>query len=120
LHLIADTLHIKDINICKIQWKVTFGKTMPGCQNEHNHEYTNLLSEGALARFHKGYMHKRHVMIIMAIMFLVLLIMGSIKYIYPEMSVPADIVNIFSLLIGAVGLYLAAVSQKDDKKPGTR
>ena len=76
----------------------------------HRHEYVDLLSGGAAGALRRNYVAKKHVLVALGGLFLCVLIVAILKLLRPSLKIPDDIINLFSLLIGAAGLYLAAVS----------
>ncbi|MGB3458889.1 MAG: hypothetical protein WBB08_06260 [Halobacteriota archaeon] len=74
--------------------------------------YEDLLSKGAMSSLLKNYVAKKHVLRAFAIMFSTIFIIAIAKFILPNFIIPDDVINLFSLLIGAAGLYLAAISLK--------
>lgn len=76
----------------------------------HKHEYVDLLSGGAAGALRRNYVAKKYVLAALGGLFLCILIMAVVKTLKPSLRIPDDIINLFSLLIGAAGLYLAAVS----------
>lgn len=76
----------------------------------HRHEYSDLLSGGAAGALRRNYIAKKHVLVTLGGLFLSVLIMTILKIVWPAVRIPDDFVNFFSLLIGAAGLYFAAVS----------
>lgn len=76
----------------------------------HRHEYVDLLSRGAAGALRRNYVAKRHVIVALGGLFLCVVLIAIAKILWPKLMIPNDVINILSLLIGAAGLYLAAVS----------
>ena len=70
----------------------------------------DLLSGGAAGALRRNYVAKKHVLVALGGLFLCVLIIAIVKIMWPSLRIPDDVINLFSLLIGAAGLYLAAVS----------
>lgn len=116
IEVVASTIDRKNIKVCTLQWpeNVKFDPGEKWVLRDGNHSYSNLVSKGALAKLYRNYFQKKQVIWIFAAIFSVLICMAIIKYIVPDFAIPSDIVNILSLLVGAAGLYLAAVSLSAD------
>ncbi|EGR1345561.1 hypothetical protein ACUMO5_004511 [Vibrio parahaemolyticus] len=110
LNIVAATIDNQNIKVCSLQWLKRFEKGEEWLLTNDNHEYKDLLSDGALSKLYKNYLQKKSVIYIFGSIFLVLLVTAIAKYLMPSILIPADIVNVLSLLIGAAGLYLAAES----------
>lgn len=99
--------------VCLVNWLKNFKRNEEWILSENNHEYIDLLSTGDLALLRKDHFQKKHVIIAFAGIFALLTAVAVLKIIFPSFFVPNVVVNIFGLLIGVAGLYLAAVSLKN-------
>ncbi len=79
---------------------------------KNDYSYEDLLTKGAIGKLLKKYVGKCHVLWSFSFLFGVLVLIATAKIVWPGFVVPNDVINIFSLLIGAAGLYLAAISLK--------
>jgi len=100
------------VRVCLINWLRQFKKGEDWILNSNNHEYINLLSSGDLALLRKDHFQKKHVIIAFGGIFSLLTLAVVLKMLFPTFFISDIIVNIFGLLIGVAGLYLAAVSLK--------
>ncbi len=71
------------------------------------------MGEGALSDLYQDHFQKRHIIIVSKVVFSIFFVVAITKMIWPEFVVPENIINLFSLLIGAAGLYLAIISMKN-------
>jgi len=110
LNVAASSVEKKNVKICQLSWTKKFEKDEKWIIEDNNHLYDDLLSKGALSKLYKNYFQKRTVIFVFAVIFGALLLTSILKIILKDFIIPSDLVNILSLLIGAAGLYLAAVS----------
>jgi len=103
----------KLVRVCLVNWLRNFKRNEEWVLTGDNHEYVNLLSSGDLALLRKNHFQKKHVIIAFAGIFSLLTAVVVLKMIFPAFFIPNIVVNIFGLLIGVAGLYLAAVSLKN-------
>lgn len=108
----AAAIGSRRVHICQLSWLKRFEKGEEWILDDDNHHYSDLMSSGALSSLYKEHFHKRHVIIAFGILFSVVLIVSVAKIFIPSFVVPEDLVNLFSLMIGAAGLYLAIISLK--------
>lgn len=108
----ASGVERQSVKIGHLKWisKIEEGKKLR--VGIDNYLYEDLLSKGAMSSLLKNYVAKKHVIRAFAIMFSSIFIIAIAKFILPNFIIPDDVINLFSLLIGAAGLYLAAVSLK--------
>ena len=110
IQICALAIEYSRLKVGLLRW---IGRLREG-ENPHvgidNYMYEDLLSKGAIGNLLKKYIGKKHVIRSFGAIFGVLAIVGIAKIIWPQFFIPDYIVNLFSLLIGAAGLYLAAVS----------
>ncbi|MCI5207907.1 MAG: hypothetical protein D3910_03760 [Candidatus Electrothrix sp. ATG2] len=109
----AISVSSKSVHVCLVNWPRNFKRNEEWILTEDNHEYINLLSSGDLALLRKDHFQKKHVIIAFAGIFGLLTAAVVLKMLFPSFFIPNVVVNIFGLLIGAAGLYLAAVSLKN-------
>lgn len=103
----------KSVRVCLVNWLRNFKRNEEWVLTEENHEYVNLLSSGDLALLRRDHFQKKHVIIAFAGIFALLTSVVVLKMLFPSFFIPNVVVNIFGLLIGVAGLYLAAVSLKN-------
>lgn len=103
----------KSVRVCLVNWLRNFKRNEEWILTEDNHEYVNLLSSGDLALLRRDHFQKKHVIIAFAGIFALLTAVVVLKILFPDFFIPNVVVNIFGLLIGVAGLYLAAVSLKN-------
>lgn len=103
----------KSVRVCLVNWLRNFKRNDDWILTQDNHEYVNLLNSGDLALLRKDHFQKKHVIIAFAGIFALLTAVVVLKMLFPTFFIPNVIVNIFGLLIGVAGLYLAAVSLKN-------
>ena len=113
LSVAAISVSSKSVRVCSVNWLRNFKRDEKWILTEDNHEYVNLLSSGDLALLRKDHFQKKHVIIAFAGIFILLTAVVILKMIFPTIFIPNIVVNIFGLLIGVAGLYLAAVSLKN-------
>lgn len=113
LSVAAVSISNKTIRVCLVNWLKNFKGNEEWILTESNHEYINLLSSGDLALLRKDHFQKKHVIIAFGGIFGLLTAVVVLKMLFPAFFIPNVVVNIFGLLIGAAGLYLAAVSLKN-------
>ncbi|ACU89743.1 hypothetical protein Dbac_1651 [Desulfomicrobium baculatum DSM 4028] len=106
----AAAIGIRRVHVCQLNWLKRFKKDEDWILVDGNHRYSDLMSSGALSSLYKEHFHKRHVIIAFGILFSVFLVVSVSKIFIPSFVVPEDLVNLFSLMIGAAGLYLAIIS----------
>jgi len=114
LTIAAISIAYKHTKVCLINWSKQFKQDEKWIINDENHEYINLLSSGDLSLLRKDYFQKKYVITAFAGIFGLLTITVILKMIFPTFFIPNIIVNIFGLLIGIAGLYLASISLKND------
>jgi hypothetical protein len=114
LTVAAMSISYKHTKVCLINWTKQFKQGEKWIIDDKNHEYINLLSSGDLSLLRKDYFQKKYVITAFAGIFGLLTITIILKIIFPNFFIPNIIVNIFGLLIGVAGLYLASVSLKND------
>jgi hypothetical protein len=112
LEIAAISISHKRVKVCLINWLHQFGKDEQWILSSDNHEYVNLLSSGDLSLLRKDHLKKKNVIIAFGFIFGVLTILALLKFFIPDFFIPSDIVNMFGLLVGVAGLYLASVSLK--------
>jgi len=112
LSIAANGIEKQSVKVGHLKWheKIEKGKEFRVGLNKHSYE--DLLSKGAMATLIKKYIAKKHVLRAFVVMFSIIMCMAIAKFIWPQFIIPDDIINLFSLLIGAAGLYLAAISLK--------
>lgn len=108
----AISISSRHVKVCLINWLKQFKKGEEWILSSDNHEYINLLSSGDLVLLRKDHFQKKHVIIAFGGIFSLLTITAILKILFPSFFIPNVIVNMFGLLIGVAGLYLAAVSLK--------
>jgi hypothetical protein len=108
------SISYKHTKVCLINWSKQFKQGEKWIIDDDNHEYINLLSSGDLSLLRKDYFQKKYVITAFAGIFGLLTITVILKMIFPTFFIPNIIVNIFGLLIGIAGLYLASISLKND------
>lgn len=113
VHIVASTLENEKIRVCTLHWLERFGRGEEWILTNDNHRYSDLLSEGSLAKLYKNYFQRKVVIRMFGVMFSLLFFLAVTKYLFPTFQIPDDFINFFSLLIGASGLYLASVSLKE-------
>lgn len=94
-----------------LRWIRRVEQEMPRVGKD-DYTYVDLLTKGAIGKLLKKYVGKRHVLWSFSFLFGALVLMAAAKIVWPGFMVPDDVINVLSLLIGAAGLYLAAVSLK--------
>jgi hypothetical protein len=114
LTIAAMSISYKHTKVCLINWSKQFKQGEKWIIDDDNHEYINLLSSGDLSLLRKDYFQKKYVITAFAGIFGLLTITVILKMIFPTFFIPNIIVNIFGLLIGIAGLYLASISLKND------
>jgi len=92
------------------RWLETFSEGVEFRVGTHKYEYKNLLTSGATGALLRNYVARKHVVWSLGGLLGCVLVMAIVKIIWPDFIVPDDAINVFSLLIGAAGLYLAAAS----------
>jgi len=112
INISAASIGNKKVHVCQLSWKQRFKRDEEWILKEGNHHYTDLMSTGALSNLYQEYFQKKHVIIAFAILFAIVFGVAIAKIVWPTFIVPEDVVNLFSLLIGAAGLYLAIMSLK--------
>lgn len=113
LNIAAISISSPKVKVCLINWNKQFKKNEKWLLTKNNHEYINLLSSGDLKLLRKDHFQKKHVIIAFGGIFSLLTMLVLLKIIFPAFLIPNIIVNIFGLLIGVAGLYLASVSLKN-------
>lgn len=106
----AASISNRKVHICQLSWKRRFKEGEQWMLEEGNHDYTDLMSAGALSDLYQEYFKKKHIIFAFSFLFLIVFIVVVVKLICPTFIIPEDVVNLFSLLIGAAGLYLAIIS----------
>ena len=112
LTVAAISISYKHTKVCLINWIKQFKQDEKWIITNDNHEYIDLLSSGDLSLLRKDYLQKKHVITAFAGVFVLLTITDILKMLFPSFFIPEVIINIFGLLIGVAGLYLAAISLK--------
>jgi hypothetical protein len=112
VNISAASISNKKVHVCQLSWKERFKRDDEWVLKQGNHEYTDLMGSGALSNLYYDHFQKRHVIIAFAALFLIIFGVAIAKMIWPSFLVPEDVINLFSLLIGAAGLYLAIMSLK--------
>jgi len=112
LSVAASGIQKQSVKVGHLKWlsKIEKGKELR--VGVDNYTYEDLLSKGAMSTLLKDYVAKKYVLRAFVIMFLSIFIIAVAKFCIPNFTIPDDVINLFSLLIGAAGLYLAAVSLK--------
>lgn len=110
INISAASIGNKRVHICQLSWKQRFKQNEDWVLKEGNHNYADLMSSGALSNLYQEYFQKKHVIIAFGVLFSIVFSVAITKIIWPKFIVPEDVVNLFSLLIGAAGLYLAIMS----------
>lgn len=114
LTIAAMSISYKHTKVCLINWSRQFKQNEEWIIEDENHKYINLLSSGDLFLLRKDYFQKKYVIRAFAGIFGLLTVTVLLKMIFPTFFIPNIVVNIFGLLIGIAGLYLASVSLKND------
>lgn len=112
INVSAASIANEKVHVCQLTWSKRFAKDEPWILQEGNHCYTDLMSEGALSNLYKDHFQKKHVILAFGVLFSIVFIIAFTKFLWPSFIIPEDVVNVFSLLIGAAGLYLAIISLK--------
>lgn len=112
INISAASIGNKRVHICQLNWKKRFEEGEDWILEEGNHQYTDLMGAGALSNLYQEYFQKKHVIFVFGILFFIVFGVSIAKFIWPSFFVPEDVVSLFSLLIGAAGLYLAIISLK--------
>ncbi len=112
LSVAASGIERQSVKVGHLKWlsKIEKGKELR--IGVDNYNYEDLLSKGAMSTLLKNYVAKKHVLRAFVIMFSSIFVIALAKFFIPNFIIPDDVINLFSLLIGAAGLYLAAVSLK--------
>lgn len=112
LSVAASGIERQSVKVGHLKWlsKIEKGKELRVGVDKCTYE--DLLSKGAMSTLLKDHVAKKHVLRAFVVMFLSIFIIAILKFIIPNFIIPDDVINLFSLLIGAAGLYLAAVSMK--------
>jgi hypothetical protein len=110
INISAASIGSNRIHVCQLTWHHTFETGEAWLLKEDNHKYSDLMGAGALSNLYQEHFKKRHVIIAFGLLFSVVLAVSIIKIFVPSFVVPEDLVNLFSLMIGASGLYLAIMS----------
>lgn len=110
INISAASIGSSRIHVCQLTWNQTFETGEVWLLKEGNHKYSDLMGSGALSNLYREHFKKRHVIIAFGLLFSVVLAVSIIKIVVPTFVVPEDLVNLFSLMIGASGLYLAIMS----------
>ena len=110
INVSAASIGNKKIHVCQLSWKHRFKQNEKWILKEGNHNYTDLMSSGALSNLYREYFQKKHVIIAFGVLFSIVFSVAIAKIFWPAFIIPEDVVNLFSLLIGAAGLYLAIMS----------
>lgn len=108
----ASGIKRQSVKVGHLKWlsKIEKGKVLR--VGVDNYAYEDLLSKGVMSTLLKEYVAKKHVLRAFVVMFSSILIIAITKVFVPNFIIPDDVINLFSLLVGAAGLYLAAVSLK--------
>lgn len=109
----AISISNKSTRVCLVNWLYYFRSNEEWILSDGNFEYVDLLSSGDLALLRQDHFQKKYVIAAFAGIFILLTLVVVLKMLFPEFFIPNVVVNIFGLLIGVAGLYLAAVSLKD-------
>jgi len=112
INVSAACISNKKVHICQLSWRKRFSNNEPWILEDGNHQYTDLMSAGALSSLYQDHFQKKHVIIVFGALFSIVFLLAIAKFFWPGFVVPEDFVNVFSLLIGAAGLYLAIISLK--------
>jgi hypothetical protein len=107
INISAASIGNPNIHICHLGWKE---KPKNWIIKDDNYFYDNLMDSGALSNLYKDYFHKGKVVQSFSVFIFVMTTIAIIKMIWPNFMIPDDIIGIFSLLIGASGLFLASKS----------
>lgn len=110
IQVAAAAINNKKTRICQLSWNKQFAKGEAWVVEEGNHSYNDLMSVGALSKLYDNYFQKKQVLFVFLVLFSVVFFAAVAKIIWPKFGIPNDLVNLLSLLIGAAGLYLAAIS----------
>ncbi len=116
ISIAAMSVSNRNVRVCSVHWLKQFKKGDAWVLSDSNHEYINLLSTGALALLRNDHFQKRHVIIAFGGIFGSLTLLVLFKIMFPTFFIPNIVVNVFGLLIGVAGLYLAAVSLSNGVK----
>lgn len=113
LTVAAISISNRNVKVCIVNWRRHFKRDERWILTDSNHEYIDLLSSGDLRLLRKDHFQKKHVIFAFAIIFALLTLIVVLKMLFPNFFIPNVVVNMFGLLIGVAGLYLAAVSLKN-------
>jgi len=112
LTIAAISVAHKHVKVCLVNSTKQYKQGEKWILDKDNHEYINLLSKGDLLLLRKDHLKKKNVIIAFGFIFGILTLLALLKFFIPSFFIPSDIVNMFGLLIGVAGLYLASVSIK--------
>lgn len=112
LTIAAISVSHKKVKVCLVNILQQFKNGEEWILSKDNHEYINLLSSGDLSLLRKDHLKKTYVIIAFGFIFAVLTFLALLKFFIPNFFIPSDVVNMFGLLVGVAGLYLASVSIK--------
>lgn len=113
LSVAAVSVANRHVRVCTVKWSQHFKRGESWVLTDDNHEYVDLVGSGELALLRKDHFQKKHVIIAFGGIFGLLTLVVVLKMLFPLFFVPNVVVNIFGLLIGVAGLYLAAISLKN-------
>jgi len=106
----ASGVEMQSVKVGHLKWISKLEQTRELRVSIDKYEYEDLLSQFAISTLLNDYLAKKHVIRAFVLMFSILFIIAIAKCIIQDFIIPDDLINLFSLLIGAAGLYLAAIS----------
>lgn len=113
LTVAAVSVSNRSVRVCLLNWLSNFKRNEKWILTDDNHEYVDVLSTGALKLLRRDYLQKKYVVITFLGILALLTVISVLKMLYPTLFIPNVVVNIFGLLVGVAGLYLASVSLKN-------
>ena len=113
LSVAAASVSKRNVKVCTVNWLQHFKKGERWILTDNNQEYVNLLGLDDLKLLRKDHFQKKHVIIAFGVIFSLLTLIVVLKILFPLFFIPNVVVNMFGLLIGVAGLYLAAISLKN-------
>lgn len=98
------------LKVCQFRWSAEYEKDKHPRVGRDEYVYEDLMSIGATGRLLKNYVAKKHVLRVFVVLFSTMLVVFVLKFFVPGFRVPDDVINFFSLLIGAAGLWLSMIA----------
>jgi len=108
----ASAITDKNVKICILVFNKPLQNNEQWIIEKKNYSYQNLLSQGSLKKLYNNYFQKKYIVLMFTVMFVILVVVAIIKLLIPDFIIPIDYISVFSLIIGAAGLYLTSVSLK--------